>query len=268
MSVAGISSTSALNPSNLQSLFQQRRADFQQLSQALQSGDLAGAQAAFEALSNLGQNASSSTSSSTSSSASNSGPFRNSKLAQDFNNLGQALQSGDLAGAQKAFATLQQDIRASRHHFGGRSSQNLNSAPSTNSVPEIIINLGNTGSSGEQIIINLGAANGSSSPAASTTATPSPASSDVASSQTSGSNPGSSSNASESGSSSGTTTAATQTSTPEQIILNLNNGSNGPESITLNIGAGKSGEEITINVGKLSGGTQAPPNGLQINVQA
>ena len=264
MSVAGISSTSPLNPSNLQSFFQQRRSDFQQLSQALQSGDLAGAQAAFDALSNLGQNASSSASSSTA----NSGPFRNSKLAQDFNNLGQELQSGDLAGAQQAFATLQQDLKASRHHFGGRSGQNSNPAPSANSVPEIIINLGNTGSSGEQIIINLGAANGSSSPAVSTTAPPSPASSDVASSQTSGSTPSSSADTSGSGSNSGTTTAATQTSTPEQIILNLNNGSNGPESITLNIGAGKSGEEITINVGKLSGGTQAPPNGLQINVQA
>ena len=264
MSVAGVSSSSALNPSHLQSLFQQRRSDFQQLSKALQSGDLAGAQAAFDALSNLGQNASSSTSSSTAT----SGPFRNSKLAQDFNNLGQALQSGDLAGAQQAFATLQQDIKASRHHFAGRTSQTPNPAPTTNSTPEIIINLGNAGSNGEQIIINFGAANGSSA-AASTTPTPAPASSDATSSQTSSSTPSSSSDTSGSGSTSSTTTVApTQTSAPEQIILNLNNGNNGPESITLNIGPGKSGEEITINVGKLSGGTQAPPNGLEINVQA
>ncbi len=257
MSVAGISSTSAVHPSNLQSVFQQRRSDFQQLSQTLKSGDLAGAQAAFDALSNLGKNASNS--------GANSGPFRNSRLAQDFNNLGQELQSGDLAGAQQAFGTLQQDIQASRHHFGGGSSQNSNPAPSTNSTPEIIINLGNTGSGGEQIIINLGAGNGSSSTALPTTATPAPATSDVASSQASSS----SSSSSASGSNAGTTAAPpTQASAPEQIILNLNNGNNHPESITLNIGPGKSGEEITINVGKLSGGTQAPPNGLEISVLA
>jgi len=75
---------------------QQRLADLAQLGQALQSGDLAGAQSAFDALTALGQ----------------TGPNKNGQVfsradrAQDFQAIGQALQSGDLAGAQSAFANL------------------------------------------------------------------------------------------------------------------------------------------------------------------
>ena len=75
---------------------QQRLADITQLGQALQSGDLAGAQSAFDALTALGQ----------------TGPNKNGQVfsradrAQDFQAIGQALQSGDLAGAQAAFANL------------------------------------------------------------------------------------------------------------------------------------------------------------------
>ena len=75
---------------------QQRLADLTQLGQALQSGDLAGAQSAFNALTALGQ----------------TGPNKNGQAfsrvdrAQDFQAIGQALQSGDLAGAQSAFANL------------------------------------------------------------------------------------------------------------------------------------------------------------------
>jgi hypothetical protein len=75
---------------------QQRLADLTQLGQALQSGDLAGAQSAFDALTALGQ----------------TGPNKNGQVfsradrAQDFQAIGQALQSGDLAGAQSAFANL------------------------------------------------------------------------------------------------------------------------------------------------------------------
>ena len=80
----------------LQAYRQQRLADLAQLGQALQSGDLAGAQSAFNALTALGQ----------------TGPNRNGQVfsradrAQDFQAIGQALQSGDLAGAKSAFANL------------------------------------------------------------------------------------------------------------------------------------------------------------------
>lgn len=70
--------------------WQQRRQDFQQLSQALQSGNLSGAQSAFAALS-AGRS---------SQAASNPNSL--------FSQLGQALQGGNLAAAQQAFAQIQQ----------------------------------------------------------------------------------------------------------------------------------------------------------------
>ena len=206
-----------------------------------------------------------------SSANSNSGPFRNPKLAQDFNNLGQALQSGDLAGAQQAFATLQQDIQASRrghgHHLGGGNNQNSSQAPSANATPEIVINLSHGDSNGEQIVINLGALSSSATSGSNPLSTPAPATGDSAGPT---SNPTSSSagGASASGASSSATAGASgQNSALEQIILNLSNGG-GPETITLNLGAVKSGEEITINVGKLSGSSQTQTSGLEINLLA
>ena len=66
------------------------------LGSALQSGDLNGAQQAYNALAALGQ----------SGPFASSEPFSKSSRAQAFEAVGQALQSGDLAGAQAAFATL------------------------------------------------------------------------------------------------------------------------------------------------------------------
>jgi hypothetical protein len=166
MSVASVLSSSLAQVST-QSIFQQRRSDFQQLAQSLQSGDLAGAQQAFNALvslqsSNQGANGSSAAQS-------------NSQLSQDFNAIGQALQNGDLAGAQQAFATFQQDVQSLR---GSRHSASSGDGPATTSAaaPEIVINLGSpstTGpeqitlsfsnsSSGEQL--NLSVDNGSTAP--------------------------------------------------------------------------------------------------------
>jgi hypothetical protein len=65
-----------------------------QLIQALQSGDLAGAQKAYDKLAAFGPN-----------SAGNSGPFHG-QLATEFQAVGQALQAGDLAGAQTEATTL------------------------------------------------------------------------------------------------------------------------------------------------------------------
>ena len=96
MSLSPITSSSSLYADNVQS-FQQRRSAFQQLGQALQSGDLGAAQSAYNLLT---QNASTSAASQTN------------PLSQDFSAIGQALQSGDLKGAQSAFAKFQQDAQA------------------------------------------------------------------------------------------------------------------------------------------------------------
>lgn len=77
--------------------------DFKSLATSLQSGDLAGAQKAFQALqANAPKNASST----------------NNPMATDFNALGQALQSGDITSAQKAFATIQQDMESRKANRG------------------------------------------------------------------------------------------------------------------------------------------------------
>ncbi|HUK25211.1 MAG TPA: hypothetical protein VLV49_11570 [Terriglobales bacterium] len=165
MSVASIASSSLAQLSN-QSLFQQRRTDFQQLAQSLQSGDLAGAQQAFSALASL-------ISSSQNPNSSSAGQ-NNSQLAQDFNAIGQALQNGDLAGAQQAFAAFKQDLQALRGgRFQGNAAGQSNANPA---IPEVVLNLGNAstagpeqitldfsnGSSGEQL--NLSVSNGSTAP--------------------------------------------------------------------------------------------------------
>ncbi len=72
-----------------QSQLQQIKADFNQLKQRLQSGDLSGAQQAFADLQKLAPQGA-------------SGPFQD-----QINALGQALQSGNLSAAQQAFSALQ-----------------------------------------------------------------------------------------------------------------------------------------------------------------
>src|SRR5271169_4151436 len=114
MSTAAVSTSSIYQ--ELQTFFQQRGSDLQQLGQALQSGDLAGAQKEFSAIQSLGQ----------------SGPFasgdafKSSQREQDFAAIGQALQSGDLAGAQQAFAQLQNTFHHQR---------------STEPPPSVVVNL-------------------------------------------------------------------------------------------------------------------------------
>jgi hypothetical protein len=86
---------------------------------------------------------------------------QNSQLAQDFSAVGQALQSGDLAGAQQAFASFRQDVQAALS-ARGQHQQNRGSANNTNagSTPEIILNLGNTNNNGSPEQITLDFANG------------------------------------------------------------------------------------------------------------
>lgn len=103
---------------------------FTALSQALQSGDLQGAQTAFTTLQQDIQQVQQQGSGSgqvhhhhhhggNGSQGASSANGQGNTIATAFSALSQALQSGDLAGAQSAFATLQQDLT---QQFGGYTS--------------------------------------------------------------------------------------------------------------------------------------------------
>ncbi len=148
MSTSAVSNTS-LNQ-QLTQYFQTRQTDLQQLGQALRSGDLAGAQTAYNNITTLGQ----------SGPFAGGNPFRVNQREQDFTAVGQALQSGDLAGAQEAFDTL-------RSTFPGASGvvDPPTASPASSTGPEIVLNLsngsGSSSSSPEQITVNISnAANG------------------------------------------------------------------------------------------------------------
>lgn len=114
MSISGISS--ATNPylTSLQNGIQQRNTDFKALGQALNSGDLSAAQQAFAVFQNDQQNLFSILQSQggQQSNLQNGGNQQGNPLQA----LQQALNSGDLSGAQQAFAALQQLLNHGHHH--------------------------------------------------------------------------------------------------------------------------------------------------------
>jgi ribosomal protein S20 len=75
----------------------------QTLQNSLASGDLNGAQSAFQSLQKLSQNLATASGSSLTSS---------SQLSTDLAALGSALSAGDLSSAQSAFATIQSDLKS------------------------------------------------------------------------------------------------------------------------------------------------------------
>jgi hypothetical protein len=106
------SSTTGPYSPGLQPGFKQRAQDFKALSNALQSGDLSGAQQALTAFQQDVQN------------VSKSSPWsqlfgQNTQAGNDLKTLQNALQSGDLTGAQQAFASLKQDIQGVGHAHRG-----------------------------------------------------------------------------------------------------------------------------------------------------
>jgi hypothetical protein len=109
MSIAGISSLiSSQVPPQPSPLRSQEDTAGRQLEQALQSGDLASAQQAYNTLSAFGPN--------------NSGPFSESGQASQFAAVGQALQAGDLGTAQQLANTLgknllNQDFQTAKQDF-------------------------------------------------------------------------------------------------------------------------------------------------------
>ena len=209
MSTAAVSSASLYQ--ELQTFFQQRSSDVQQLGRALQSGDLATAQQEYQALVSLGQ----------SGPFASGDPFKMSRREQAFEALGQALQSGNLAGAQQAFSQLTSTFRravpwsgapASPASPASSSGQPVAGTPTSSVGPEVIVNLGNV-TPGQQITIGL-------------------------------------SNDSD-GSEQLTIGVANQRDqTPEQITLNLNPNSN---------------EQIILNLFNSSTSTQSQSNGLSVS---
>jgi len=224
-----ISATTAASTSSiyqqLQSYQQARNADLAQLGTDLQAGNLNAAQQDFNTLTALGQSGPNK----------NGQPFQQAGRAQDFQAIGQALENGDLAGAQSAFATL-------GGTFGAQSqqAQSAISAYSSNSgVAEIVINLGSpsgtsasSGSSAPEVVVNVG--QGGSSPSGASSVP------EVVI------NLGGASNTS----SASSTSASSGTTTPE-IVVNFGqesgSSSPSPEEVTINLGSAISGIVVDHN---------------------
>lgn len=141
MSISGISSVSGqYSTANLSQTTQSAGSsffsDFQELSSALQSGNLAQAQQAYNALT---QNA--------------PGAMTNSPIATAMNNLGAALQSGNLQAAQQALSqvqqAMQQGMEAGGHHHhhhdgGGGQVQSSSSSIGATNDPTSLFNPANS----------------------------------------------------------------------------------------------------------------------------
>ena len=112
MSISSISSGTTM-PQDFQTIRQQQRQDFSQLAQALQDGDLTGAQKAYADLQSLQKGNQSGTNTNT-----NSGSSQN-PLQADFAALGQALSSGNLSQAQSDFTQLQADLKNAYQNQAG-----------------------------------------------------------------------------------------------------------------------------------------------------
>src|ERR1035438_6361434 len=161
----------------IQAYRQQKQADVTQLGQDLKAGNLTAAQQDFNTLTALGQSGPSA----------NGQVFQRADRTQDFQAIGSALQSGDLTGAQSDFANLSAT-------FGGQSQvpPAVGPAPivppvvkppvsvgpepvvppvsASSTTPEIVINLGQGGSSSSgvnELVINLGEASSTTASSAS-----------------------------------------------------------------------------------------------------
>jgi hypothetical protein len=132
MSIAAVSSNLINHVSP--GYFHQRRADLQQLSKDLQAGNLTAAQQDYQAIQTLAQGGGFS-----------GNAFKVGPRQQDFAAIGQALQNGDLAGAQQALSHLQSTFDY-RHY----------SAPPPAAPPAPSTSPASTGSSGAEIVLNLG----------------------------------------------------------------------------------------------------------------
>ncbi len=107
------------------------------LQSSLGSGDLNGAQAAFQTLQNLNQRLENASGSSASS---------NTRLSADMATLGSALSSGDLSTAQSAFAAVESDLKSS--NSPSQTNEMNTASQSVQMVQEVLNSLnGNSSSS-------------------------------------------------------------------------------------------------------------------------
>jgi hypothetical protein len=126
MSVASIGVTPSASAVGSASGFKQTAADFKSLAQALQSGDLASAQQAFASLQQDSPWVNRAVSGPADGNSASSGA-----AASPLQALSGALQSGDVAGAQQAFAKLQQSLGGHHGHHHQVSSATAGSTTST-----------------------------------------------------------------------------------------------------------------------------------------
>ena len=96
MSTTPVASNSIYN--ELQTFFDHRRSDLQQLAKDLKSGDLTAAQQDYQTLQSLGQ----------SGPFADGGPFGAANREQHFEDIGAALNSGDLTAARRVLLALHQ----------------------------------------------------------------------------------------------------------------------------------------------------------------
>lgn len=135
---------------NTPSTFQQIKAEFQQLGQDLQSGNVAAAQSDFTTLSkNLSTIFQAPSATATTATGAYPGA---SPLATAFAQLGQDLQSGNLQAAQQDYATVQQDAQQlsagqqvaghhGHHNHHTESSESSSSSQQTNPINQALSTL-------------------------------------------------------------------------------------------------------------------------------
>ncbi len=128
MSDLSVSSATSSVGSTQQSQWAQTKSLWDQLGQALQSGDLAGAQKAFAALQAKAPQGAASQAQGAAASNGQGNSSQNPMSA-----LASALQSGNLAAAQQAFSQIQQ-TQGHHHHHHHHGSQSSTSTPTTAST--------------------------------------------------------------------------------------------------------------------------------------
>jgi hypothetical protein len=166
MSIPSISSSSDYYQSYLtnssNSLKKQGQQELNSLADALQSGDLSGTQSTFASLMQMLPGSSSPVNGETQSAAISSAAGSSngaSSITNDLSMLGQAIQSGDLTGAQNDFSKLMQDMQSiggghhHHHHKASASSQDTTiasaSGSGTNSISTDLAALGQALQSGD-----------------------------------------------------------------------------------------------------------------------
>jgi hypothetical protein len=115
--ISGGSLASTQNVQTYQNRLQKFKDDFEQIGQDLQSGNLAGAQAAFDNIPKPGQGQPSSQ--------------PGTAIEQAFGQLGQNLQSGNVASAQQDFTQIQKDVQNRFSQLGSTIADTTISSPSS-----------------------------------------------------------------------------------------------------------------------------------------